>query len=80
MFPSQRKIKENEWPLPPSHLKSLLNLCPILFISKMIVLTLSVQSKLKVPINLRVQQKDQKRAVVKGGQMPLTVNTVFNDD
>jgi hypothetical protein len=80
MFPSPRKIKEKEWLLPPSHQKSPLNLCVHVFISKMIVFMLSLQSNLKVPINLRLQQKYQKRTTMKGGQMPPTVKTVFNDD
>jgi hypothetical protein len=80
MFPSLSRIKEKKCPLPPSHPKNPLNMCLHVFISKMIVLTLSMQSNLKVPISLRMQQKDKIRTTVKGGQMPLIVNTVFNDD
>jgi hypothetical protein len=80
MFPSLCKIKEKEWPLPPNNPKSPPNLCLHVFILRMIVLTLSVQSNLKVPISLRLPQKYQKETVVIRGQMPLTVNMVFNDD
>jgi hypothetical protein len=79
MFPSLCGIKEKGWPLPPNHPKSPMNLCPPAFILKMIVLMLSTQFILKVPISLRLPQKDQKGTAVKRGQMPLTVNTVFDD-
>jgi hypothetical protein len=74
MFPSQSQIKEKEWPIPPSHPKIPLDLCPLVFISKTIAPKSSVRSTLKVPISLRLQEKDQKKAAVKRGQMPLIVN------
>jgi hypothetical protein len=79
MFPSMGKIKEKEWPFPPSHPKSHLNLFIHVFISRIIFLTLSVQSSLKAPIKLRMKMNDQKRTIMKGGQLPLIVNTIFND-
>jgi hypothetical protein len=74
MFPSLGRIKERRQPLPPNHLKS-----PPTFILKMIILMLSTQFSLKVPINLRLPQKYQQGTIEKRGQMPLIVNTVFDD-
>jgi hypothetical protein len=77
---NQRLIKEKKWPIPLILLKIPLNQFPPIFISKTIAPMSSTRSILKVPISLRLQQKDQKRATVKRGQMPLTTNMVFNAD
>jgi hypothetical protein len=74
------KINEKEWPLPPSHPKIPPNLCPLIFVLNTIAPMSSARSTLKVLINLRLQQKDQKRASMKRGQMPLIVNMGFNVD
>jgi hypothetical protein len=71
------RIKEKGWTLPPHIPKIPLNICPPSFILNMIVLILSMQFSLKVPISLRLPQKYQKGTIMKRGQMPLTVNIVF---
>jgi hypothetical protein len=76
--PNQRLIKGKKWPIPLTLPKIPLNQYPPIFTSKTISPMSSARSILKVPISLRLQQKDQKRAVVERGKPPLIENMDFD--
>ena len=81
--PNQRLIKGKKWPIPLTLLKIPLNQYPPIFTSNKIAPMSSTRSILKVPINLKMlqkekQQEDQKRAVVERGKPTIIENMDFD--